>query len=979
MTMPSARFLSSAGNAVLAACCLIAPPAFGQVLFDATKAETAGNADWVINGSSQRILSPAVSGVTSGTAETYWTGALSSWGVALAKLRNSGQISLAGNGIETLPAGAAITYGNGSNPQDLSNYQIYVVCEPNIRFTDTEKTAILNFVNNGGGLFMVADHAGSDRNNDGWDSLQIWNDLMYTNSVQSNPFGFAYNSDDVSPNATTDSSPSNPLTHGLGGTVTTFQYNNGSTMAINNAGTTHAAAWTPTDSTKLMALYGTYGAGRFVAIGDSSPMDDGTGEAGHTLFNGWSSPVDDGFLAINGTVWLLGAGNTNPIPPSVITGTASAVGASTATLNGTVNPNGQSTMAQFDYGVTTNYGSSAVVSGTFTGTTAQALSANLTGMTPATTYHFRLAATNASGLARGLDQTFTTAASNSIDLTITKTHNGNFTQGDPGDSYTIIVTNAGTLATTGTITVTDVLPAGLTATAISGSGWTPNLGTLSCTRSDTLGAGAAYPPITVTVNVASNAPVSVTNTASVSGGGDANPANNSVTDVTAINASGGAGGATNVVISQFYGAGGNASGVTFKNDFVELFNPLSTTVNLSAWSVQYASASGTSWQVANLNGSVQPYHYYLVQLASGGANGASLPTADATGTINISAASGKLALVSNQTALSGANPVGTATIVDFAGFGTANGFEGAGAAPGGGNTTSTLRKNGGYTDSNNNAADFTTASPPAPRNSASPSNPPAVTSVADLAIFMTHSGAFTQADIGDAYTITITNSGAAVTVGTVNVTNTLPAGLIATAIGGTGWTANLGTLSCTRSDALAVGGGYPPITVTVNVATNASSSVTNLAAVSGGGQTNTLNDTAKDPTSITALTPIQLWRLQWFGTTANSGAAADNAITTSDGMPNLLKYALGLNPLVATTNPVVGDITTGYLRLTLPKNPNATDISFHVEVSPDLVPASWTGSGTTIDQNTSTLLQVHVNVPVSSSDRNFIRLRVSRP
>src|SRR2546423_10393175 len=105
-----------------------------------------------------------------------------------------------------------------------------------------------------------------------------------------------------------------------------------------------------------------------------------------------------------------------------------------------------------------------------------------------------------------------------------------------------------------------------------------------------------------------------------------------------------------------------------------------------------------------------------------------------------------------------------------------------------------------------------------------------------------------------------------------------------------------------------------------------------MPTVSGGGQTNTLNDTAKDRTQITALTPIQAWRLQWFGTTANSGAAADSAINSSDGMPNLLKYALGLNPLVATNNPVVGDITTGYLRLTVPKNPNATDISFHVEV-----------------------------------------------
>src|SRR5205823_1229946 len=58
------------------------------------------------------------------------------------------------------------------------------------------------------------------------------------------------------------------------------------------------------------------------------------------------------------------------------------------------------------------------------------------------------------------------------DLTITKTHVGNFTQGDTGKTYTITVTNSGTAATTGTVTVSDTVPSGLTATAIGGTGWT---------------------------------------------------------------------------------------------------------------------------------------------------------------------------------------------------------------------------------------------------------------------------------------------------------------------------------------------------------------------------------------------------------------------------------------------------------------------------------------------------------------------------
>src|SRR6266404_245664 len=95
------------------------------------------------------------------------------------------------------------------------------------------------------------------------------------------------------------------------------------------------------------------------------------------------------------------------------------------------------------------------------------------------------------------------------DLTITKSHSGNFTQGQVGATYSITATNSGFAATSGTVTVTDTLPAGLTATAISGTGWTCVLGTLTCTRSDALAAGASYPAITLTVNVANNAAASV--------------------------------------------------------------------------------------------------------------------------------------------------------------------------------------------------------------------------------------------------------------------------------------------------------------------------------------------------------------------------------------------------------------------------------------------------------------------------------------
>jgi hypothetical protein len=69
---------------------------------------------------------------------------------------------------------------------------------------------------------------------------------------------------------------------------------------------------------------------------------------------------------------------------------------------------------------------------------------------------------------------------------------------------------------------------------------------------------------------------------------------------------------------------------------------------------------------------------------------------------------------------------------------------------------------------------------------------------------------------------------------------------------GDNWTCTPATLSCTRSDALAAGSSYPPITLTVDVALHAPSSLTNLATVSGGGETNAANDAASDPTTIDA-------------------------------------------------------------------------------------------------------------------------------
>ena len=179
--------------------------------------------------------------------------------------------------------------------------------------------------------------------------------------------------------------------------------------------------------------------------------------------------------------------------------------------------------------------------------------------------------------------------------------------------------------------------------------------------------------------------------------------------------------ASGVVISQIYGGGGN-SGATLKNDFIELFNAGAAPVSLSGWSVQYASSAGSSWQVTPLPAvMLQPGQYLLVQEAMGAGGSASLPAPDATGTIAMSASSGKVALASSTTALSGAVPSG-AQLVDLVGFGSANGFEGSGAVATLSNTTAALRNDSGCTDSDSNATDFA-AGAPAPRNSSAALHP----------------------------------------------------------------------------------------------------------------------------------------------------------------------------------------------------------------------------------------------------------------
>ncbi len=222
-------------------------------------------------------------------------------------------------------------------------------------------------------------------------------------------------------------------------------------------------------------------------------------------------------------------------------------------------------------------------------------------------------------------------------------------------------------------------------------------------------------------------------------------------------------GSSGIVISQIYGGGGN-SGATLRNDFIELFNRGVSPVNVAGWSVQYASATGSSWDHTSLTGVIQPGQYYLVQEAQGTGGSAALPTPDASGGINLSATDGKVAVVSNSTDLSGTAPTGS-SIIDFVGYGTANASESR-PAPALTNTIAAIRQSSGCTDTDNNLSDFTTG-PPSARNSHTAVHlcAPLPTTKADLVV--TALTAPTSGTIGATLagvSMTVTNQGQAAAV-----------------------------------------------------------------------------------------------------------------------------------------------------------------------------------------------------------------------
>jgi uncharacterized repeat protein (TIGR01451 family) len=445
-------------------------------------------------------------------------------------------------------------------------------------------------------------------------------------------------------------------------------------------------------------------------------------------------------------------------------------------------------------------------------------------------------------------------------LTISKSHTGNFRQGDAADIYTLTVSNIGPGPTVGTVTVTDTLPTGLAPTAADSgiiNGWmvTTNGQTIMATRGDVLAAGNSYPALTLTVSVSATAPASVTNTATVAGGGAINPA--SASDPTTI-----------IQLPD----------LTIAKSHVGTFNP-GDSADIYTITVSNVGAAPTDGSTVRVTDT----------LPTGLA-----PTAADSGTINgwtVSFSGQTVTATRSDILASGASyPALTVTVSvadDIAPVVT---------------NTATVAGGGEVNTANDSASDPTATRP-----------------VADLTISKSHTGNFRQGDAAAIYTLTVNNIGPGPTVGTVTVTDTLPAGLAPTAADSgviNGWTVttNGQTITATRSDVLASGSSYPVLTLTVSVSATAPASVTNTATVAGGGEVNTANDSASDPTAIIPVADLTISKSHtgnfhpgdsadiYTITVSNIGAAPTDGtrVTVTDTLPT------GLTPTAADSGTING-------------------------------------------------------------------------
>ena len=625
--------------------------------------------------------------------------------------------------------------------------------------------------------------------------------------------------------------------------------------------------------------------------------------------------------------------------------------------------------------------------------------------------------------------TDTTVVAALQDLTITKVANAApWTQGNTNRTYTITVTNSGTAATSGQITVTDSLPTGLTYVSGTGTGWTGNCSAVgqivNCTRSDSLGIGASYPALTLTVNVGAAAGSPLVNTATVSGGGETNTSNDTATTSTTVYSTGG----YNLQLNKSHVGTSFTQGQTNAQYTITVTNIGSaqspagtiTVVDTLPAGLTYVSGIGTGW-TCNVAGQVVtctstttiPSHNssntltLTVNVASNASSplinsatvsdsaGGETNTNDNTATDTVTVTQlPDLTVTKSHTGnfyrgqtgaqytitvnnIGGAPTTAAMTVTDTlpagltyvssVGTGWACGAVGqvvtctssaviagnsAGnpitltvnvAAGAGSPLVNNVSVSGGGESNtgNDTATDSTTVSATAP----------------DLTVTKSHVGNFTQGQTGATYTITVSNTGNAATTGaTVTVTDTLPADLTATAIAGTGWTCTLSTLTCTRTTVLVAGASYPAITVTVNVALNAGSPLVNTVTVSGGGETNTSNDTATDSTIVNPLPDLTITKTHnivfylgqpdaYYTITVNNiaGGNATGTITVTDTLPTGMTFVSGTG--TGWSCGAAGQVVTCTSSTAIAANSSSSPLTLTVSISMS-APYALTNSAT---------------------------------
>jgi len=431
-------FLRIALCALLATASMLAQAAGKKILFNHTKHEDGGtSAEWVICSASEPIPSPA-----NPSSEASWNGGISAFGFDLYK---------AGYAVETLPPGGRITYGDPTNAQDLSKYAAYVLPECYVYFTAAEKQAIYSYVQSGGGLFIIGNHQGASRVASSvpgsTDAFTVFNDLVAVNG--GNPYGFTFivghGPGDALANTTstafaTGTSPAEQaLIHGAYGTLSLMDFHSFAYLSPNTAQNPNVQEILHTGiagDTGSFIVTSTVGAGRVVAISDSSPSDDGTTTtSGKALHNSYTINSNRAFF-MNAIAYL--AGDSGPVAPTPVVSIPSPASNTTITAGGSLSFQGSASIADgsaLTYGWSFGDGTTAAVLGpiahtyatagtyaaTFTATSNQGKSASATRTITVNPAAFTVTASAGTGgtinpagavsVANGGSQTFTIAPS----------------------------------------------------------------------------------------------------------------------------------------------------------------------------------------------------------------------------------------------------------------------------------------------------------------------------------------------------------------------------------------------------------------------------------------------------------------------------------------------------------------------------------------------------------------------------------------